>query len=223
MAIRIVGCHIVFSNSLSEASILSPIVDYDKEEEVGDADDGGADKALAKAKNNMHGAVVNFMRALNQMRPGRADAGIFDELNVQAYGQHVPLAQVAQVAVVGTHALSVSVYDPSLIQGVKEAIENSNPVFTVRNDMSSLEISFPKMSKETRAELLKATKKQAEQARQHVRRVRQDAMNHIKKLKDNVSEDDIRVQKERIQKITDGAIADIDKLLSAKEKDLHTI
>lgn len=79
------------------------------------------------------------------------------------------------------------------------------------------------MSKETRAELLKATKKQAEQARQHVRRVRQDAMNHAKKLKEVVSEDAVEVQKERIQKMTDDATAEIAKLLEAKEKDLNTV
>ncbi|KAF4041949.1 Ribosome recycling factor domain-containing protein [Phytophthora infestans] len=200
----------------------APVVD-DDDDDAGDEEDGGAAKALEKANKNMNGAVVNFTRALSQMRPGRADAGIFDELHVPAYGQHVPLAQVAQVAVAGTHALSVTVYDPSLMPDVKKAIEGTNAVYSVREDVSSLEISFPKMSKETRADLLKATKKQAEQARQHVRRVRQDAMNHAKKLKDAVSEDDVEVQKERIQKATDSAIAEIDKLLAAKEKDLNTV
>ncbi|KAG6574556.1 ribosome recycling factor [Phytophthora cinnamomi] len=208
----------------AKASAPAPAADdSDDDVDAGDEEDGGAARALEKAKKNMTGAVVSFTRALSQMRPGRADAGIFDELHVQAYGQHVPLAQVAQVAVAGTHALSVSVYDPSLMQDVKKAIEAMNPVYSVREDVSSLEISFPKMSKETRAELLKATKKQAEQARQHVRRVRQDAMNHAKKLKDTVSEDDVEAQKERIQKATDDAIAEIGKLLEAKEKDLNTV
>ncbi|POM78035.1 Ribosome-recycling factor [Phytophthora palmivora] len=206
----------------AKAKSNAPVAAVD-EDDGGDDEDGGAAKALEKARKNMNGAVVSFTRALSQMRPGRADAGIFDELHVQAYGPHVPLAQVAQVAVAGTHALSVSVYDPSLMQDVKKAIEATNPVYSVREDVSSLEISFPKMSKETRAELQKATKKQAEQARQHVRRVRQDAMNHAKKLKDTVSEDDVEVQKERIQKVTDDAIAEIDKLLVAKEKDLNTV
>ncbi|GMF20004.1 unnamed protein product [Phytophthora lilii] len=177
----------------AKASAPAAVADGD---DAGDEEDGGAAKALEKARKNMTGAVVNFTRALSQMRPGRADAGIFDELHVQAYGQHVPLAQVAQVAVVGTHALSVTVYDPSCPN---------------------------RLSKETRAELLKATKKQAEQARQHVRRVRQDAMNHAKKLKDVVSEDDVEEQKERIQKVTDDAIEEIGKLLAAKEKDLNTV
>ncbi|CAI5714259.1 unnamed protein product [Hyaloperonospora brassicae] len=197
--------------------------DDEEEDDVDEEEDGGAARALRKAKKNMKGAVVNFTRTLRQMRPGRADAGIFDELHVQAYGQHVPLAQVAQVSVVSSHALSVSVYDPSLLQDVKKAIEGTNPVYLVREDASGLEISFPKMSKETRAELLKATKKQAEKARQHVRRVRQDAMNHAKKLKETVSEDAMEVQKERIQKVTDGAIAEIAKILEAKEIDLNTV
>ncbi|KAG7379417.1 hypothetical protein PHYPSEUDO_008655 [Phytophthora pseudosyringae] len=208
-----------------KAAAPAPAVDDDDgaDDDAGSDEDGGAAKALKKAQKNMNGAVVSFTRALSQMRPGRADAGIFDELHVQAYGQHAPLAQVAQVAVVGAHALSVTVYDPSLMPDVKKAIEATNPVYSVREDVSSLEISFPKMSKETRAELLKAAKKQAEQARQHVRRVRQEAMNHAKKLKDTVSEDDVEAQKDRIQKVTDNAIAEIDKLLAAKETDLSTV
>lgn len=100
--------------SMSKASAPVAAVDDDDDDDAGDEEDGGAAKALEKARKNMTGAVVNFTRALSQMRPGRADAGIFDELHVQAYGQHVPLAQVAQVAIVGTHMLSVTVYDPSV-------------------------------------------------------------------------------------------------------------
>uniref|UniRef100_M4BNY4 Ribosome recycling factor domain-containing protein n=1 Tax=Hyaloperonospora arabidopsidis (strain Emoy2) TaxID=559515 RepID=M4BNY4_HYAAE len=219
-------------DSKSRASVPTAVLadnngeEDDEEEEDGlvdDEEDGGAAKAVRKATKNMKGAVVNFTRTLRQMRPGRADAGIFDELHVQAYGQHVPMAQLAQVSVVSSHALSVSVYDPSLLPDVKKAIEGTNPVYSVREDASGLEISFPKMSKETRAELLKATKKQAEKARQHVRRVRQDAMNHAKKLKETVSEDAMEAQKERIQKVTDGAIAEIAKILEAKETDLSTV
>ncbi|KAJ0388848.1 hypothetical protein ATCC90586_011462 [Pythium insidiosum] len=69
---------------------------------------------LEKAKKNMNGAVLQFTRTLAQMRPGRADAGMFDELHVPAYGQHVPLSQVAQVSVSGSHAVTVNIYDPSV-------------------------------------------------------------------------------------------------------------
>jgi ribosome recycling factor len=76
------------------------------------------------------------------------------------------------------------------------------------------------MSKETRAELIKAAKKQAEQSRQHVRRVRQDAMTSAKKFKETMSEDDVKKQQDDVQKLTDDAINEIGKLLAAKEKDL---
>uniref|UniRef100_K3WEP9 Ribosome recycling factor domain-containing protein n=1 Tax=Globisporangium ultimum (strain ATCC 200006 / CBS 805.95 / DAOM BR144) TaxID=431595 RepID=K3WEP9_GLOUD len=190
-----------------------------------DSDDGATDGAfsLETTKKNMNGAVLNFTRQLNQMRPGKADAGIFDDLNVQAYGQYVSLSQLAQVAVSGTHSLSVTVYDPSLLVDIRKAIETMNPVYSVREDGANLEISFPKMSKETRAELQKAVKKQAEQARQHVRRVRQDAMNQAKKLKEEISEDDVKKQTEQIQKLTDDAVNEIGKLLAAKEKDLVAV
>lgn len=79
-----------------------------------DGDAAGFEQTLTTAKKNMQGGVQNFTRQLNQMRPGKADAGIFDELHIQAYGQHVPLSQLAQVSVSGTHSLSVTVYDPSV-------------------------------------------------------------------------------------------------------------
>lgn len=196
-----------------------------KQEEAHDAVDLEVDAAetYEKAKRNMHGGIQQFTRALAQMRPGRADAGIFDTLHVQAYGQHVPLAQVAQVSVVGSYALSVNVYDPSLVAEIKKAIEAMNPCYSVREETTKLEVSFPKMSKETRADLVKVAKKQAEQARQHIRRVRQDAMNHFKKLKDDVSEDDIKREQDRIQKLTDEMVEEVSTLLAVKEKDLSEV
>lgn len=84
---------------------------------AGSSDDeaAGFEQTLTTAKKNMQGGVQNFTRQLNQMRPGKADAGIFDELHIQAYGQHVPLSQLAQVSVSGTHSLTVTVYDPSVL------------------------------------------------------------------------------------------------------------
>ncbi len=79
------------------------------------------------------------------------------------------------------------------------------------------------MTQETRTDLLKAAKKQAEQSRQHIRRVRQDAMNHVKKLKEDVSEDELKVKMDQIQKCTDDAIEEVNKLVAAKEKDLTTV
>ncbi|TYZ59795.1 hypothetical protein PybrP1_001407, partial [[Pythium] brassicae (nom. inval.)] len=173
---------------------------------TGDSDADGAVQALDSTRKGMTGAVLNFTRQLSQMRPGKADAGAFDDLSVQAYGQHVTLSQLAQVAVSGPHSLSVTVYDPS-----------------VRKHGVNLEVSFPKMSAETRAELQKAAKKQAELARQHVRRVRQEAMNQAKKLKDDISEDDVKKHTDQIQKLTDDAVDEIGKLLAAKEKDLVAV
>ncbi|TDH65411.1 hypothetical protein CCR75_002019 [Bremia lactucae] len=128
----------------NSSAVLPPRVEeYDDDNELNDGEEEEPARILAKASKNMKGAVVNFMRALNQMRPSCADGGIFDELHVQAYGHHVLLAQVAQVAIAGTHALSVTVYDASLVQNVKKAIESTNPIYSVRENVNSLEISFP--------------------------------------------------------------------------------
>ncbi|CAK4151092.1 unnamed protein product [Aphanomyces euteiches] len=173
-------------------------------------------------QKNMRGAVANYIKILSAMRPGHANAGIFDTLKVSAYGQMASLSQLAQVSVVGTHELAVTVYDPSLLQDIRKGIEDMNPSFTVQPSGSTLDVRFPKMTKETRDELIKAAKKQAEAARQHIRRVRQDGMHEMKKLK-GVSEDDIKVEQDKIQKLTDDHMAEIGQLLTIKEKDLSAI
>ncbi|RHY29204.1 hypothetical protein DYB32_005342 [Aphanomyces invadans] len=161
-----------------------------------------AKKTHEEVKKNMRGAVANYIKVLAAMRPGQADAGIFDSLMVSAYGQMASLSQLAQVSVVGPTELAVSVYDPSV--GLPHMINRHR-------------------FHETRDELVKAAKKQAEAARQHVRRVRQDGMNEIKKLKDSISEDDIKVEQDKIQKLTDDHISEISRLLASKEKDLTVI
>ncbi|OQR89535.1 ribosome-recycling factor [Thraustotheca clavata] len=180
-------------------------------------------KTLESVKKNMKGAVLNYTKVISAMRPGQADAGIFDNLMLSAYGQMVPLPQLGQVSVVGSHELAVSIYDPSLLKDAKKAIEEMNPSFTVQPNNTTLDIRFPKMTKETRDELIKAAKKQAEAARQHIRRVRQEGMNDIKKLKDSISEDDIKVEQDKIQRLTDDSIKEIGALLAAKEKDLSSV
>ncbi|EQC38840.1 hypothetical protein SDRG_03798 [Saprolegnia diclina VS20] len=180
-------------------------------------------KTQDDVKKNMKGAVLNYTKVLSAMRPGQADAGIFDNLMLSAYGQMVPLPQLGQVSVVGSHELAITVYDPSMIKDAKKAIEEMNPSFTVHPNGTTLDIRFPKMTKETRDELIKAAKKQAEAARQHIRRVRQDGMNDLKKLKDSISEDDIKREQDKIQRLTDESIKDIGLLLTAKEKDLSSV
>ncbi|ETV95310.1 ribosome recycling factor [Aphanomyces invadans] len=182
-----------------------------------------AKKTHEEVKKNMRGAVANYIKVLAAMRPGQADAGIFDSLMVSAYGQMASLSQLAQVSVVGPTELAVSVYDPSLLTDIRSGIEGLNPSYSVQPNGTTLSVRFLKMTKETRDELVKAAKKQAEAARQHVRRVRQDGMNEIKKLKDSISEDDIKVEQDKIQKLTDDHISEISRLLASKEKDLTVI
>nr|CCA16176.1 ribosomerecycling factor putative [Albugo laibachii Nc14] len=193
-----------------------------KETACNESDEFDVEELKSKTRRNMNGAILNFTRQLCQMRPGKADGGIFDTVHVQAYGQSVPLPQLAQVAVTGAYSLSVNVYDQSLLQEVKQTIAKINACYSIREEISSLEVTFPKMSKETRSELSKAVKKQAEQARSHVRRVRQDSMNILKKSKE-ITEDDLKEIKDAIQKVTDQCISEIDSLLAQKEKDLVAV
>ncbi|ETV76148.1 ribosome recycling factor [Aphanomyces astaci] len=182
-----------------------------------------AKKTHDEVKKNMRGAVANYIKVLSAMRPGQADAGIFDSLMVSAYGQMASLTELAQVSVVGPTELAVTIYDPSLLTDIRTGIEGLNPSFSVQPSGATLSVRFPKMTKETRDELVKAAKKQAESARQHVRRVRQDGMNEIKKLKDSISEDDVKVEQDKIQKLTDDHIAEITRLLASKERALAVI
>ncbi len=176
-------------------------------------------------KRRMDGTRESLKHELGGLRTGRAAISMVEPVQVEAYGSHMPLNQVATVSVPEPRLLSVQVWDKSMVKAVETAIVNSNLGLSPATEGQVIRLRIPELNEERRKELVKVAHKYAEAARVAVRHVRRDGLDIVKKLeKDHkISEDDQERASGEIQKATDAAIADIDKLLGTKEKEILTV
>lgn len=182
--------------------------------------DEPSQRTMDTISRNMKGAIVQFEHSLNQLRSDRPTPSVFDFVRVDAYGDSVSLPQVAQVSVPSSRCVLLHIYDPSLVKNVESSVRALNDFYHVSIDANKVQVNFPKMSKEVRTDMVKSLKKISEQARQHVRRARQDGLTQFKKRKAELSEDQLGHAKEFIQSMTDESIAALQVLSDAKERDL---
>src|SRR5215216_566691 len=180
---------------------------------------------LAELKRRMHGALAVLKQELAGLRTGRASPHLLDPVQVDAYGTHMPLNQVATISVPEPRLLTVQVWDKSLVHPVEKAIINANLGLTPATEGQLLRLRIPELNQERRKELVKVAHKYAENARVAVRHVRRDGLDVLKKLeKDHkISEDDHKHQGDLVQKATDEAISEVDQALAAKEKEIMTV
>jgi ribosome recycling factor len=173
----------------------------------------------------MQGAVQVLKQELGGLRTGRASASLLDPIHVEAYGQNMPLNQLATVSVPEARLLAVQVWDKSMVHAVEKAIMAANLGLNPSSEGQLIRLRIPELNEERRKELVKVAHKYAEAARVAVRHVRRDGLDVIKKLeKDHkISKDDHDRQSNDIQKATDQTIADIDKMLTGKEKEILTV
>src|SRR5688500_19061421 len=180
---------------------------------------------LNELKRRMHGALSVLKQELGGLRTGRASASLLEPIQVEAYGTHMPLNQLATVSVPEPRLLSVQVWDKSMVKAVEKAIVDSNLGLSPATEGQVLRLRIPELNEERRKELVKLGHKYAEAARVAVRHVRRDGIDVVKKLeKDHkISKDDHDRYSADIQKATDQAIADIDHVLATKEKEILTV
>ncbi|WP_075186725.1 ribosome recycling factor [Teredinibacter haidensis] len=177
--------------------------------------------AEERMKKSVEVLGVNF----NKIRTGRAHPSILDSVSVNYYGNPTPLSQVANVSVLDARTLSLSPWEKSMVPEIEKAIMKSglglNPVTTGE----LIRVPMPALTEESRKGYIKQARNEAENARISVRNIRRDAISHIKDLlKDKeIGEDDDRRAQDEIQKTTDKFIAEVDKALAVKEKDLMEI
>lgn len=183
----------------------------------------GAD--FADLKRRMEGAVTAFKNDANGLRTGRASVHVLDPVMVEAYGSRMPLNQVANISVPESRMLSVQVWDKQMVgavdRGIREANLGLNPIM----DGQNLRIPLPDLNEERRRELVKVAHSYAENARVAIRHVRRDGMDALKRAEKagEISQDDSRQQSERVQKMTDDMISDVDRLLAEKEKEIMQV
>src|SRR5262252_5766295 len=180
---------------------------------------------LAGLKRRMQGALTVLRQELAGLRTGRASPHLLDPVQVEAYGTHMPLNQVATIGVPEPRLITVQVWDKSLVHAVEKAIVNANLGLSPATEGQVLRLRIPELNTERRKELVKLAHKYAENARVAVRHVRRDGLDVLKKLeKDHkISEDDHKHEGDLVQKATDQAIGEIDQALAAKEKEIMTV
>jgi len=176
-------------------------------------------------KRRMQGAIATLKHELGGLRTGRASASLLEPVQVEAYGTHMPLNQVATISVPEPRMISVQVWDKSMVNAVTKAIQASNLGLNPATEGQVIRLRIPELNEERRRELVKVAHKYAEAARIAVRHVRRDGLEVLKKLeKDHqISEDDGKRSSEQVQKATDEAIFEVDRMLVTKEKEILTV
>ena len=159
------------------------------------------------------------------VRAGRANAKVLDRISVEYYGSETPLNGVATISSPDARTLVITPWDTKLLKEIQKAIQTSDLGINPQNDGRVIRLIFPQLTEERRKELSKQVKKYAEDAKVAMRNIRRDGMDYVKKLKKNneITEDDQKKAEEDIQKLTDAAIKDIDKIDAEKEKEIMEV
>ncbi len=176
-------------------------------------------------EQKMHKTLEALKHDLAKVRTGRAHTGLLDHVMVDYYGTPTPIPQVANVNLIDARTIGVVPWDKKMIGAVEKAIRDSDLGLNPAAQGDTVRVPMPALTEERRRELIKVVRSEGENARVAVRNVRRDAIHHLKDLlkQKKVAEDDERRAQDDIQKLTDRHIAEIDKMLQAKETDLMAI
>src|SRR3990172_7984123 len=174
------------------------------------------------ARDLMHKAIENTKHELATIRSGKATTSLLDTVKVEAYGQHMPLNQVASVAAPEARLLTVEPWDKALLGAIERALQASDIGLNPSNDGTVIRIPLPPLTEERRKELVKVVHKLAEEGRVAVRHARTDGIAKVKKV-EHVSDDEKRRADKDIQKFHDDSIQQIDALVKAKEHEIMEV
>lgn len=174
------------------------------------------------ASSRMAKSIESLQKALTRIRTGRAHPSLLDQVSVSYYGSESPLSQVANVSVEDSRTLKVTPWEKGMVQAIEKAILSSGLGLNPATQGMVIRIPLPALTEERRRDLVKVVKNEAEQGRVAIRNIRRDANAAIKDaLKEKlISEDDARQGEEKIQKLTDQFIKEVEKHLEEKEADL---
>ena len=173
----------------------------------------------------MDKSVQAFKADLGKVRTGRAHTGILDHVMVDYYGTPTPINQVAKVTLIDSRTIGVTPFEKKMAQAVEKAIRDSDLGLNPASQGETVRVPMPPLTEERRKELIKVVRHEAENARVAVRNLRRDAIHQLKDAlkKHEVSENDERRAQDEVQKMTDRHVADIDRLLADKEKELLAV
>jgi ribosome recycling factor len=175
--------------------------------------------------DKMAKSMETLKHDLAKIRTGRAHAGLVDHIRVDYYGSEVPLNQVANVTLADARTIAIQPFEKKMVQVIEKAIRDSDLGVNPATSGDVVRVPMPPLTEERRRELTKIVKHEGENAKVAVRNVRRDAITHLKDLlkRGETSEDQEKRAQDEIQKMTDKSIADIDKLVAEKEKDVMSV
>ena len=170
----------------------------------------------------MDKTIDSLKDSFNTIRTGRANAAIFDKVRVDYYGTKSPLNQVATIAIPEARSVIITPFDKSLISEIEKAIQVADLGLNPSNDGKVIRIAIPALTADRRKELVKQAKTVAENSRTAIRNIRRDGNDDLKKQqKDGIlTEDGLKTETDKLQKLTDKYIDEINKIYDAKEKDI---
>nr|WP_255570114.1 ribosome recycling factor [Cohnella sp. CFH 77786] len=172
----------------------------------------------------MEKALAALKRDLSTLRAGRASPAVLERLSAEYYGTPTPINQLGSITTPDSRTLVIQPWDKSALAAIEKAILKSDLGLNPANDGSIIRIVIPPLTEERRKELAKETKKFGEEAKVAIRNIRRDANDDIKKKeKDEISEDESRRHQDDVQKLTDRYVAEVDKILAAKEKEIMEV
>jgi len=178
-----------------------------------------------QASDKMAKSLETLKHDLAKIRTGRAHTGLIDHLKVDYYGSEVPVNQVANVTLADARTIAIQPFEKKMVQVVEKAIRDSDLGVNPATSGDVIRVPMPPLTEERRRELTKIVKHEGENAKVAVRNIRRDAITHLKELlKDGeVGEDQDKRAQDEVQKMTDKSIADIDRLVAEKEKDVMSV
>tara|TARA_B100001971_G_C18267956_1_gene595943 strand:- start:36218 stop:36775 length:558 start_codon:yes stop_codon:yes gene_type:complete len=183
------------------------------------------DGIKATLNEDMTKAIKNLQSQFTKVRTGRANPSVLDGVTVDYYGSPTPIKGVGQISTPEARLLQIQPFDKSIISEIEKSIINANLGLNPSNDGNFIRIQFPALTEEKRKELVKSVKKLGEDAKIAIRNSRRDQNDLVKKAEKNkeITEDDVKKFSDEIQKVTDKYVAEVDKLVEAKEKELLTV
>ena len=178
-----------------------------------------------QAADKMAKSVDTLKHDLMKVRTGRAHTGLIDHLRVDYYGSEMPINQVANVTLSDARTIAIQPFEKKMIQVVEKAIRDSDLGVNPATSGDVIRVPMPPLTEERRRELTKIVHKEGENAKVAVRNIRRDAIQHLKELlkEGEVGEDQEKRAQDEVQKMTDKSVADIDKLVAEKEKELMAV
>lgn len=182
------------------------------------------DERIQKYEEKMKKTLASLESELVTIRAGRANPHILDKLAVDYYGAPTPLQQVANITVPEARMIQIQPWEKSMLKEIEKAILMSDIGINPTNDGTVVRLMFPELTEERRKELVKDVKKKGEAAKVAIRNIRRDGNDAFKKLKGTeISEDGIKDLEDSLQKLTDKYIAEVDKAVEAKSKEVLTV